>query len=133
MLLTCIREVPYSNLGVDTNYLHRRRRRRDTIILSRVWVTKEVRFGLVIGFINNLQVVTTINYNIVPDFHIKKHSTLISSVYLHYSSRIYNTGSIKVTLNHTLPTSLCHSKHKVFKSLRSLLAISYSNTLEPRN
>jgi hypothetical protein len=30
-------------------------------ILSRVWVTKD-GFGLVIGFINNLQVVTTINY-----------------------------------------------------------------------
>jgi hypothetical protein len=38
---------------------------------------------MVIGFIYNLQVLTTINYNIVPDFHTTKHSTLISSVYLH--------------------------------------------------
>jgi hypothetical protein len=69
------------------------------------------RFGLVIGFIGYLQVVTTINYNTVPDFHTTKHSTLFSSVYLHWSSRIYNTGTIKVSLNHTFPISLCYSIH----------------------
>jgi hypothetical protein len=37
-------------------------------ILSRVLVT-EIGFGLVIGFINRLQVVTTKNYCIVPDLH----------------------------------------------------------------
>jgi hypothetical protein len=36
-----------------------------------------------IRFINNLQAVTTINYNPVTDFHTTKHSTLLSSVYLH--------------------------------------------------
>jgi hypothetical protein len=40
-------------------------------------------FGLVIGFINNLLAVTTNNYNTVTDFHATKHSTLISSVFLH--------------------------------------------------
>jgi type IV secretory pathway TrbD component len=40
-------------------------------------------FGLVIWFINHLQVVTTINYYTITDFHTTKHSTLISSVYLH--------------------------------------------------
>jgi hypothetical protein len=44
-------------------------------ILSSVLVTK-MGFGLVIEFINHLQVVTTINYHIVPDFHATNHSTL---------------------------------------------------------
>jgi hypothetical protein len=39
-------------------------------------------FGLVIGFINHLQVVTTNKYNTVTDFHTTDHSTLIFSVYL---------------------------------------------------
>jgi hypothetical protein len=58
-------------------------------------------FGLVIGFINQLQVVTRNNDNIVTDFHTTKHSTLISSIYLHWSSRIYNTGTVIVSLNYT--------------------------------
>jgi hypothetical protein len=49
-------------------------------------------------------------------YTIYYYSTLISSVYLHQSSRIYNTGTIKVSLNHTLPISLCYSTHKAFKS-----------------
>jgi hypothetical protein len=61
--------------------------------------------GLVIGFINRLQIVITINYNTVPDFYTAKQSTLISSVYLHCSSRIYHTGTIQVSLNHTLQIS----------------------------
>jgi hypothetical protein len=73
-------------------------------------------FGLVIGFINHLQVVTTINYNTVPDFHTTDHSTLISLVSLHQSSWIYNTETIKVSLNHTFPISLHYNTHKVFKS-----------------
>jgi hypothetical protein len=40
-------------------------------------------FGLVIGVVNNLQPVTTINYYTIADLHTTKHSTLISSVYLH--------------------------------------------------
>jgi hypothetical protein len=84
------------------------------IILSRVLVTK-TGFGLVIGFINRLQVVTTINYDTVPDFYTTKHSTLISSVYIH-SSRIYHAGTIQVSLNHTFPISLYYSTHKAFKS-----------------
>jgi hypothetical protein len=73
-------------------------------------------FGLLVGFIGCLQVVTTINYYPSVDFHTTKHSTLISSVYLHYSSRIYNTGTMKISLNHTIPIPLYYSTHKVFKS-----------------
>jgi hypothetical protein len=60
-------------------------------------------FGLVIGFINHLQAVTTSSYT-APHVHTTQHSTLLSSVYLLQYSRIYNTGTIKVSLNHTLPT-----------------------------
>jgi hypothetical protein len=72
--------------------------------------------GLVIGFINHLRIVTTINYYTIADFHPTIHSNLIFSVYLRYFSRIYNTETIKVSLNHTLPISLCYSTYKVFKS-----------------
>jgi hypothetical protein len=80
-------------------------------------VSRELKtgFGLVIGFIGYLQVVTTNNYNIIADLHTTKHSTLLSSVYLHYFSRIYNTGTIKDSLNHT-PNTLHYSAHKVFRS-----------------
>jgi hypothetical protein len=57
---------------------------------------------------------STIKYNSVTDFHTTKHSTLLASVYLH--SRIYNTGTITVSLNHTLPIPLRYSTHKVLKS-----------------
>jgi hypothetical protein len=76
----------------------------------------KTRFGLLIWFINHLQVVTTINFHTIADLHITKHATPISSVYLHQSSRIYDTGTIKVSLYHTLPISLCYSTHNVFKS-----------------
>jgi hypothetical protein len=68
-------------------------------ILSRELVTKTV-FWLVIGFISLLQVLTTIIYYTVPDIYTTKHSTLIYSVQLHCSSRIYHTGTIQVSLNH---------------------------------
>jgi hypothetical protein len=45
------------------------------IILSRVLVIIE-RFGLVIGFIDHLQVVTTNNYYTIADFRTKNHTTL---------------------------------------------------------
>jgi hypothetical protein len=43
-------------------------------------------YWLVIGFINYSQIITTINYNTVPDFYPTKQSTIIFSVYLHFSS-----------------------------------------------
>jgi hypothetical protein len=39
-------------------------------------------FRLVIGSINHLQIVTTINSYTIIDFHTTKNSTLISSYYL---------------------------------------------------
>jgi hypothetical protein len=75
------------------------------------WLKTEL--GLVIGY---LEVVTTNNYNSVTDIHTTKHSTLLASVHLHQSSRIYNTGTIKVSLNHTLSISLYYSTHEFFKS-----------------
>jgi hypothetical protein len=54
------------------------------------WTTS---VGLVIGFINQSQVVTTINYNTVPDFYTTNDSTLIFSVYLHLAADL-NTGII---------------------------------------
>jgi hypothetical protein len=53
--------------------------------MSRVLVT-ETGFGLVIGFIDHVQVVTTINYNTVPYLHNLNRSTPIFSVYSHLSS-----------------------------------------------
>jgi hypothetical protein len=73
-------------------------------------------FGLVTGFMEYLQVLTINNYNTITNFHTTKNSTLISSVDLHLSSRIYNTETIQVSLNHTLSISLCCRTHKVFKS-----------------
>jgi hypothetical protein len=49
-------------------------------ILSRVLVTK-MGFGLVIGFVNNPQVVTTINSYMVTDLHTLKSLHTISLVY----------------------------------------------------
>jgi hypothetical protein len=63
---------------------------------------------MVIGFINHLQVVTKTKYNIVTDFHTTNHSTLIFSVYFHWSSlsvswqRICNTLTVNKSSNHTL-------------------------------
>jgi hypothetical protein len=60
-------------------------------------------FALVIGFIDHLQVVIEIDDNIVSHCYSTKQSILISSVYLHLSSPIHNTGIMQVSLNHTLP------------------------------
>jgi hypothetical protein len=92
-------------------------------ILSRVLVTIDrVRFGNWI--IHHFQVVTTNNYYTFADLHTPNHSTLIFLVYFHRASlffswhRIYNTGTIKVSLNHTFPISLycstCKVTYKVF-------------------
>jgi hypothetical protein len=62
-------------------------------------------------FIEHSQVVTTTKYNTVTDFHTRNHSTLslLPLVFTTRSwQRIYNTGNIKVSLNHILPIS--HTK-----------------------
>jgi hypothetical protein len=45
-------------------------------IQCQVYQWRKTGFGLVVGFINHLQVVTTNNYYAVTDFHTLKHSTL---------------------------------------------------------
>jgi hypothetical protein len=63
--------MPYSNLGWDTDYPDRRSECRNTIILSRVWLTKDAGFALIIWFINNLQVETTINLTLFMIFTLQ--------------------------------------------------------------
>jgi hypothetical protein len=77
------------------------------LILYRVRAT-ETRFKLIIGFINNLQVITTINYSIVAGLHNLQslHTNLLS----------LSAVAIQVSLNYTLPISLHNNTHKVLKS-----------------
>jgi hypothetical protein len=73
-------------------------------------------FELVIEFVNNLQVKTVITLLLIYTFY--NHFTLIFPVYFHQSSLsaswqwIYNTGTIEVSLNHTLPIPLYYSTHR---------------------
>jgi hypothetical protein len=75
---------------------------------------------LVIRFISHLQLVTTI-ITLLLLYTIYNYSTLTFSVYFHWSSvpvswqLVYNTETIKVSLNHTLPTSMYYCTHKIFK------------------
>jgi hypothetical protein len=69
-------------------------------------------FGLVIWFIGYLQIVTTI-ITLLLIYIMYSHSILISSVDLHKSSRVYNTGTIIVSLNHTFKIL---NINKIFKS-----------------
>jgi hypothetical protein len=92
--------------------------------MSRVLVT-ETGFGLVIGLINRLQLVTTINYNTVPDLHNLQslHYNLLSLFSLVFTIRFLatdlNTGivrdssfkyhcteSLLITINTALPLFL---------------------------
>jgi hypothetical protein len=81
--------------------------------MSRVLVTAK-GFGLVIGFINYSQVVTTINYNTVPDFYTTKHSTLIISVYLHLSS--LSVSWQRISIQELSQSHTSNVTHKVFNS-----------------
>jgi type IV secretory pathway TrbD component len=56
---------------------------RSAFLWRNVFQWLKTGFGLVIGFINHLQVVTTTKYNTITDFHTTNHSTLIFSVYFH--------------------------------------------------
>jgi hypothetical protein len=94
------------------------------LIVSRVLVTK-TGFGLVIGFINCLQVATTITCNTVPDLHNLQslHYNLLSLVpfafTIRFLARDINTGiitdshfkyhctkSLLITINTALPLFL---------------------------
>jgi hypothetical protein len=71
-------------------------------IFSRVLVT-ETGFGLVIGFINRLQVVITINYNTVTNFTIQAlHANLLSPLPFVFTIRFLatelNTGIITLSI-----------------------------------
>jgi hypothetical protein len=78
-------------------------------------------FALVIGFINNLQVITTNNYYTLADLQNLQSLHTNFSVYFYKPSLsasckwIYKMGTIKVSLNYTLPIPMHYSTHKVFK------------------
>jgi hypothetical protein len=90
-------------------------------ILLRVLVTK-TGFGLVIGFIDHSQAITTINYNIVHDLQNLQslHYNLLILFPLvfaiHFLATVLSTQTIRVLLNHTLQMLLHYSTHKVFTS-----------------
>jgi hypothetical protein len=67
--------------------------------------TRSLKFGLLIGFINHLQVVTTINYNTVPDSHNLQsqhaHLFTLSAVVFMYSVSLNHTLQIKPSV-HTI-------------------------------
>jgi hypothetical protein len=60
------------------------------MILSWVLVT-ETGFRLVIGFINHSQVVTTINYNTVPDLHHLQNTVAHALGFFVFTSRLLAT------------------------------------------
>jgi hypothetical protein len=76
-------------------------------ILSHVLVT-ETGFGLVIGFINRLQVVTTITYNTVPGFH-NLQSLYCNLLSLHLSSLSVSWQRISTQeLSHSQSSNITH-------------------------
>jgi hypothetical protein len=81
-------------------------------VLSRVLVTA-TGFGLVIGFINHSQVVTTINYNAVPNLHNLQslHYNLLNLFPLLFTIRFLATD-----LNTRIITD-SHFKYHCTKSL----------------
>jgi hypothetical protein len=81
-------------------------------VLFRSLVT-ETGFGLVIGFINRLQVATTITYNTVPDLHILQslHYNLLSLFPL-----VFTISFLAVDLNTGIITD-SHFKYHCTKSL----------------
>jgi hypothetical protein len=72
-------------------------------------------FGLVIGFINQLQVAPTINYYNILDLHNLQslHANLLGMFPLFFTIRFLatdlNTRTIEVSLNYTLPISMYYS------------------------
>jgi hypothetical protein len=93
-------------------------------ILSRVLVT-ETGFGLVIGFINRLQVATTITYNTVPNLHNLQllHYNFLSLVPLVFTIRFLATGLNTGIITHS------HFKYHCTKSL--LITINIAMPLFP--
>jgi hypothetical protein len=98
-------------------------------VLSRVLVT-ETGFGLVIGFINRLQLVTTNNYSTAPGLHNLKslHYNLLSLFPIVFTIRFlamdlktgiiadsyfkyHCTKSLLITINTALPLSLHFMVH----------------------
>jgi hypothetical protein len=82
-------------------------------VLSRVLVTK-TRFRLVIGFINRLQLVTTNNYNTVPDLHNLQllHYNLLSLFPIVFTIRFLSTD---------LNTGIITDSHFKYHCTKSLL------------
>jgi hypothetical protein len=82
------------------------------LILPRVFVTEYV-FGLVIGFINRLQVGTTIAYDIFPELHNLQslHYNLLSLFPLVFTLRFLATDLNTGIITHS------HFKYNCTKSL----------------
>jgi hypothetical protein len=106
----------HMNLCPQSLWLVQTETHRKKNILSCVLVTK-TGFGLVIGFIDYLQLVTTNSYYTVPDLHNLQSSRSIST-YLHYPfpgngshstqesashSQYHCTKSLVITINRVLP------------------------------
>jgi hypothetical protein len=86
-----------------------------TYMLSRALVT-ETGFGLVIGFINRLQLVTTNNYNTVPDLHNLQS--------LHYNFlRLFPLVFTIPFLTTDLNTGIVTDSHFKYRCTKSLLVI----------
>jgi hypothetical protein len=76
----------------------------DPLIYIHMYWWLKMGFGLVIGFINHLQVVTANNYYTIADLHNlhSLHANLLSLFQLVFTilswQRIYNTGTVQVSL-----------------------------------
>jgi hypothetical protein len=101
-------------------------------ILSCVLVTK-TGFGLVIGFINHLQVVTTTDSRTVLDFHTTNHSTLTVTPELRncHSLTNYFTSLYFTQLSSSETSELSRIKVKV--TLRLTVSQSVSLGVEPQH
>jgi hypothetical protein len=116
-------------ISYQHKHIYRWTIRTDKHIVTWLWWL-ETTFGLVIGFINHLQVVTTITYNTVTHLHNLQslHANLLSlpSVVFTYSSHGSHTSltglrtpNSRCTMTH-IKSSSSHNKSSLLTSQLSL-------------